>query len=111
MIAKRILVMIGLIPIMTFNFLGLEYFLYSIYITNSKMFYLFFMLFLAVFALLGDALNRFGWYGNLSNRLMVFISVFLGMGALKMLLTYGVIADPSAVASTLTLHLQQIFNP
>ena len=85
MIAKKIIVAAGLMFIMTFTFLSLQYLWYSVYFKTGDyaLFCLFLLLILVVVHLLYQALNKFGWYRNLVNSILVLASCFLGMGALK----------------------------
>jgi len=89
MITKKIIIIIGIVLMITYNVLGLEYLLYSIFKNgNTKVFYLFLLLFLTVEVLMIDVLNRLGWFGRLTNSLIVLISIFLGLGTLKILLAF-----------------------
>ncbi|HOC06320.1 MAG: hypothetical protein ACOX21_05890 [Bacillota bacterium] len=88
MIAKKIFGTLGLLIIMAFIYLGLLYLWYSVYSKTGD--YVFFCLGLALILLVSllvyHVLNKLGWYGSLVNGIMVFASVILGVGALKILL-------------------------
>lgn len=74
---------------MTFNFLGLLYFWYSVYAKtgNYLLFFIFFLLALLMVSLLCKALPKFFRYNYVVSDVMVLTSVFLGLGALKIVLT------------------------
>ncbi|WIV12937.1 hypothetical protein [Proteiniborus sp. MB09-C3] len=83
---KKIAQLIGLIFILAFNFLGMEYLMYSLLSVKSNLLYLAFPLFLLVMLLVINALNRFGWYRKNVNNILVLVAVFIGLGMLKLVL-------------------------
>ena len=76
----------GLLIIMAFIYLGLLYLWYSVLKTGDYVFLSRSCIILLVSLRVYHVLTKLGWYGSLVNGIMVFASVILGVGALKILL-------------------------
>lgn len=85
---KKTAQLIGLIFILAFNFLGIEYFMFSLLSVKSSLLYPSFPLFLLVVSLIINTLNKFGWYKKNINNILVLVAVFVGLGALKLVLLW-----------------------
>ena len=81
---RKIALFLGVVFIMSFNFLSLEYFLYSIY--QSRIMYLAYILFLTIVVVITNLLYKL----NLFNRLISTFAVLLSIGISLLGLRYVV---------------------
>ncbi|PXV85411.1 hypothetical protein C8E03_11747 [Lachnotalea glycerini] len=83
---KKICKFIGLILIISFHFLGIEYLSYSLYVEKNVFFYPCFILFLTSFMLIAQVLKKINWFEGWLNYCIVFVSVLFSLEVLHFLL-------------------------
>ena len=83
---KKLIQIVGVTLILSFSFLGTEYLLYSLFIKESKLFFPFFVLFLLIVTLLINILNRLDLVSKHISPLIVLLSVFIGLGGLRLII-------------------------
>lgn len=88
MILKKIIYILGLLFIMTFNFFCIEYICYVVYASKYKVFYLFFILYFTIMHLLIKCLDKLNLFNKPINTLLVLLSMFMSLGVLKLFLIY-----------------------
>lgn len=83
---KKVMTAIGIILLLSFNFLGIEYLLYDLKINGNVLFYPAFVLLLLTVLLVIKGIKKLElFYSNISDFIVV-IAVFIGLGALKFIL-------------------------
>lgn len=81
---NKIAKFIGILIIISYNFLSLEYFLYSVY--STRIFYFAYFAFLAIVVLITNLLYRLNLFNKFTSTLIVFLSIGLGLLTLRYIL-------------------------
>ena len=82
---KKFCSAIAIIAIMGFTFSGMEYLIYGLKISQSGLFYPVFLGFLLCVVLCIEVLNRLNLYPESLNRVFTLVSVFIGLGLIKLM--------------------------
>ena len=85
---KKVFKCIGLVFLLGVNFLGIEYLSYSLLLAKSKLYPLFFIIFMALISIFASAIYKLNIANKIICGFLVILSVFLGLGLLKLILIY-----------------------
>lgn len=85
---KNISKFVVTLSILTFIFLSMEYFLYSLLSLKSWIFFPSLVMFFLVLGVAVNMLNNLHWFSKISNSLIGLVTVFLSLGLLKVILIH-----------------------
>ncbi len=83
---KKITRFVFTMSILTFVFLAIEFFLYSLLSLNSWLFYPILIILFIVLGVVVNLLSSLRWYSKITSSLIVLGTVFLGLVFLKVIL-------------------------
>ncbi len=83
---KKPAIFLGLLLMFTFSFMGSEYLLYRLLSARSKLYYPFYIIFIAIVSVTVTLLNKVKLFGKVLNLCLVLGSMLIGLWLLSMLI-------------------------
>ena len=85
MFFRKIVYILGLIFVMSLNFFCIEYVMFTLYEDNNFILFIFLLFLFTILQLIIVCLDKLNFYSKLINRLIVYLSMFMGFGILILL--------------------------